>query len=312
MKRVRNYLIVLTGVLAVAVSPATSALAQKYSDWSAPVNLGPAINSAFNDQQPAISKDGLSLYFASTRPGGLGGFDMYVSQRASVGDPWDSPVNLGPTVNTSFDEGNPAFSRDGHMMFFQSKRPPSFGGIDIWVSRREHTHDDFDWQPAVNLGAGVNSAADDNGPSYFENDEDGAPQIYFGSLRPGGPGAADIYVSEQVADDSFGPATLVSELSGPLAENRPSIRHDGLEIFFQSNRAGSIGPANDLWVATRASTLDAWSTPINLGGAVNTAFTEQNPYLSSDGKTLLFASDRPGGFGGPDIYMSVRTKIRGQ
>ncbi len=311
MNKFRSCFIALCGMLAFVMAQAPAAHAQKYSDWSAPVNLGPAVNSAFSDQGPAISKDGLSLYFTSNRPGGLGGFDMYVSQRASVADPWGTPMNLGPTVNTAFDEGNPAFSRDGHLLFFQSKRLPSFGGIDIWVSQREHTHDDFDWQPAVNLGAGVNSAADDNGPSYFENDEDGAPQLYFGSSRPGGLGAADIYVSEQMADGSFGPAVLVPELSSPMGENRPSIRHNGLEIFFQSNRIGSIGLSNDLWVATRASTLDAWSTPVSLGNTINTAFIEQNPYLSSDNKTLLFSSDRPGGFGGLDLYMSTRTKLRG-
>ncbi|HEY3027865.1 MAG TPA: hypothetical protein VGJ55_17080 [Pyrinomonadaceae bacterium] len=300
------------GMLALVMAQAPSAHAQRYSDWSAPVNLGPAINSAFSDQGPAISKNGLSLYFTSNRPGGLGGFDMYVSQRASIDDAWGSPVNLGPTVNTTFDEGNPAFSRDEHLMFFQSKRPGGLGGIDLWVSQREHTHDDFDWQLPVNLGPGVNSAADDNGPSYFDNQEDGAPQLYFGSSRPGGLGAADIYLSEQTADGSFGPAILVTELSSPMNENRPSIRHDGLEIFFQSNRTGSIGGSSDLWVATRDSTLDAWSTPVNLGATINTIFVEQNAYLSSDGKTLFFSSDRPGGFGGLDLYMITRTKLRGQ
>ncbi|HVS82487.1 MAG TPA: hypothetical protein VHE60_12220, partial [Pyrinomonadaceae bacterium] len=88
------------------------------------------------------------------------------------------------------------------------------------------------------------------------------------------------------------------------------IRHDGLEIFFQSNRVGSIG-LNDLWVARRESTLAPWSTPVNLGATINTAFAEQNPYLSSDNKTLFFASDRPGGSGGQDLYMSTRTKLRG-
>ena len=304
--------LVIGGMLALVMTQAPSAHAQKYSDWSAPVNLGPAINSASNDQQPAISKDGLSLYFASNRPGGLGGFDMYVSQRASVDDPWGSPVNLGPTINTTSGEGNPAFSRDEHFMFFQSDRPGGFGSRDIWASFRERTHDDFAWQPAVNLGAGVNSAADDNGPSYFENDDVGAPQLYFASDRPGGLGALDIYLSEQTADGSFGPAVLVTELSSPRADSRPSIRHDGLEIFFQSSRVGSIGLSNDLWVATRESTLAPWSTPVNLGAAINTAFAEQNPYLSSDGETLFFASDRTGGFGGPDIYLSTRTKLRGQ
>lgn len=305
------------GMLALVMTQAPSAHAQRYSDWSAPVNLGPVINSAFNDQQPAISKNGRSLYFTSNRSGGVGGFDMYVSQRASVHDPWGSPVNLGTTVNTISNEGNPAFSRDGHLMFFQSDRPGGFGSIDIWVSRREDKHDDFGWQPPVNLGAGVNTAAGDQAPSYFENDEgdcenddEGVPQLYFASDRPGGPGALDIYVSEQMADGSFGPAVLVPELSSPRGDSRPSIRHDGLEIFFQSNRVGSIG-LNDLWVARRESTLAPWSTPVNLGATINTAFAEQNPYLSSDNKTLFFASDRPGGSGGQDLYMSTRTKLRG-
>jgi len=298
-------------MLSIVMMQAPSARAEKYSDWSVAVNLGPAINSAFSDQGPAISKDGLSLYITSNRPGGLGGFDMYVSQRASVDDPWGSPVNLGPTVNTAFDEGEPALSRDGHFLFFQSKRPGGFGGIDLWVSYRDHTHDDFDWQPAVNLGAGVNSVADDQGPSYFENEEDGAPQLYFGSSRPGCLGGADIYVSAQMADGSFGPAVLVTELCTPLNETFPSILHDGLEIFFNSNRVGTIG-AGDLWAATRESALDAWSTPVNLGNTVNTSFQEQMPYLSSDRKTLFFSSDRPGGFGGLDLYMSIRTKLRGQ
>ena len=137
---------------------------------------------------------------------------MYVSQRASVDGTWGSPMNLGPAVNTTFDEGNPAFSRDGRLLFFQSKRLPSFGGIDIWVARRNNPHDDFDWQPAVNLGPGVNSSADDNGPAYFEDIARGTRQLYFGSTRTPGLGGADIYVSEQMADGSFGPAMLVPEL----------------------------------------------------------------------------------------------------
>jgi hypothetical protein len=297
-------------VLALGMTQGPSAHDQKYSDWSAPINLGPDINSAFSDQGPAISQNGLSLYFASNRPGGLGGFDMYVSQRASVDDVWGPPVNLGPALNTTFDEGNPAFSRHGHFLFFQSKRPGGLGGVDIWVSQREHSHDDFDWEPALNLGPGVNSAADDNGPTCFGNREGSARQLYFGSSRPGGLGGADIYSSDQLSDGSFGPAVLVTELSSAMNEGRPSIRRDALEIFLQSNRLGSIGGSTDLWVSRRRSTLDVWSTPVTLGDAINTAFAEQNPYLSSDGTTLYFASDRPGGSGGLDLYMSKRARLR--
>ena len=299
-------LLVLIGAAILMPGPTAFTAPLSGPIWSVSVSPGPAITSAFSDQGPAISPDSLSLYFTSNRPGGLGGFDMYVSHRASVYDPWGPPVNLGPTVNTTFDEGNPAFSRDGHLLFFQSKRLPSFGGIDIWVSRRSNSHDDFDWQPAVNLGPAINSIADDNGPTYFEDDVRGTRQLFFGSSRSGGLGAADLYMSEQMADGSFAPAVLVPELNSPQNENRPSIRRDGLEIFFQSNRTGSSGP-NDLWVATRGSTADAWSTPVNLGSPINTSSVEQNAYLSSDGMTLFFSSDRPGGSGGLDLYMSTRT-----
>jgi hypothetical protein len=201
----------------------------------------------------------------------------------------------------------PAFSRDGHLLFFASNRPEgSLGGVDIWVSRRENTHDDFAWQAPENLGAGVNSAGGEEGPSYFENDDVGVAQLYFsgGMLRPGGAG---IYVSEQAADGSFGPAVRVVEL-GFGATSRPSIRHDGLEIFFNSNRAGSIANSQDLWVATRDTVFDAWSDPINLGSPVNFELVDVQPYISSDRETLFFASNRPGG-GPTDLYMSTRTKL---
>jgi Tol biopolymer transport system component len=305
-------LTLLIGTLALVMTQTQSSQAQRYSDWSAPVNVGLLINSAFSDQGPAMSKDGLTLYFHSNRPGGVGGFDMYVSTRANFDDPWGAPINLGPTVNTISDEGNPAFSRDGHSLFFQSTRPGGLGGVDLWVSKRNHTHDDFNWEPAVNLGSGVNSASDDNAPSFFENDELNAGQLYFVSSRPGGLGGQDIYLSNQALDGSFGPAALVSELSSLNTDSRPSIRHDGLEIILQSNRPGSFGTALDLWVATRESALDAWSTPVNLGSSINTTSIENNANLSSDRVTLFFSSDRPGGLGGLDLYVTTRSKLRGQ
>ena len=273
----------------------------RYSDWSEPINLGPNVNSTAMDRGPAISKDGLSLYFASNRlEGGFGLEDIYVSQRETRDSEWGPAMNLGPIINTPVNEQVPALSRDGHLLFFTSNRQPGgFGLPDIWVSRREQTHDDFAWQPAENLGAGVNSAGQEEGPSYFENDDVGVPQLYFsgGMSRPGGPG---IFVSEQAADGSFGPAVLVPELGGP---QRPSIRHDGLEIFFTTSL--------DLWVATRETVFDAWSAPINLGLPLSTVLVDVQPYISSDRETLFFASNRPGG-GPTDIYMSTRTKLSGK
>ena len=299
----------LVGAIVLVSAFTASSRAQKYSDWSAPINLGPNVNSTSMDRAPAISKMGSACTLPRTGRSGFGGEDIYVSQRETRDDEWGPAMNLGPTINTTDNEMVPAFSRDGHLMFFASNRPGGFGGVDIWVSRREHTHDDFAWQPAENLGAGVNSFSLDEGPSYFENDEVGVPQLYFSSSRlSGGPGS--IFVSEQAADGSFGPAVLVLELSGLGNTRRPSIRHDGLEIFFGSERPG-IPNSQDLWVATRETVFDAWSAPINLGSPVNSELVDVQPYISSDRETLFFASNRPSG-GPTDLYMSTRTKLSGK
>ena len=298
----------LVGAIVLVSAFTASPGAQKYSDWSTPINLGPIVNSTSTDRAPAISKDGLSLYFSSTRPEvfSFGMEDIYVSQRETRDDEWGPPMNLGSIINTALNEMGPAFSRDGHLLFFSSNRLGTLGGVDIWVSRREQTHDDFGWQQPENLGAGVNSLQLDEGASYFENDEVGVPLLYFSSSLSGGAGS--IFVSEQAADGSFGPKVLVFELSGLGNTRRPSIRHDGLEIFFGSERPG-IPNSQDLWVATRETVFDAWSAPINLGSPLNSALVDVQPYISADRETLFFASNRASG-GPTDLYMSTRTKRR--
>jgi hypothetical protein len=191
-------------------------------------------------------------------------------------------------------------------MFFGSDRPGGFGLQDIYRSYRADVHDDFGWQTPTNLGAGVNSSADDNASSYFENG--GHPQLFFGSGRIGGANR-NLFLSNLQADGTWGPATLISELNtSGSTQNRPTVRRDGLEIFFYSNRPGGLG-SNDLWTATRASADAPWSTPVNLGSTVNTSGSETHPYLSEDAKTLVFASDRPGGVGNTDLHVITREQI---
>lgn len=283
--------------------------AQNFSDWSTPVNLGATINSAFNDQHPAISKNGLSLYFVSDRPGGFGGFDIWVSQRASVDDPWGPPQNLGPIINSSNREFAPAFSPDRHSLYFSSNGPGGCGGSDLWVSHRRNKKNDFGWEPPVHLGCVLNSAADDDGPTFFEDDETGVVTLFFTSLRSGGLGDFDIYASTQNADESFGPAINVVELNSSSRDTRTAIRRDGLEMLFASNRPGGAGNI-DLWVSIRASTLDPWSPPVNLGFVVNSSAVDGAPALSWDGTTLYFYSNRAGGSGASDLYVTTRTKLK--
>lgn len=282
-----------------------------YSDWSLPINLGVGVNSAAEDFAPHVSKNELSLYFASTRPGGLGGEDLWVSKRAKSDDAWGQPVNLGSIINTEANERSPGLSRDGRHLYFATTRTGGSGGFDIWVSWRHDTRDDFGWQPPVNLGPQFNSTGTDAGPGYFENDDAGIPLLFLASNRTGGAGGLDIYVSELTASGSFAPPVLVSELSGAVNDLTPGVRHDGLEIFIASNREGSIG-AQDLWASSRQAVSVPWSAPMNLGSAVNSSANDNFPSVSSDRETLFFSSDRPGGSGGLDIYMSRRSKRNGR
>jgi len=281
--------------------------------WSAPANVGEPVNSIFVDQGAFISKDGLTLYFQSDRPGGFGGIDLYVSQRSSVDAPWGPPQNLGPKINTAFNESTARLSIDGHRLYFTSDRPGGFGGNDIYISRRHNKRDDFGWQPADNLGAGVNTPFSDQNPSVFEDEDTGIIALYFTSNRPEGAGLDDIYASELQPDETFGAATLVTELSSPFSDRQPAIRRDGLEIFLASDRPGTFGML-DLWVSTRASTSDYWSDPLNLGSVVNSSFIDAAPAISFDARTLYFQSahrsDAVGGQGVFDLYVTTRLRFK--
>jgi len=288
-----------------------------FGPWSAPVNLGKVVNSSSAyDACPTISRDGLSLYFRSDRPQhSEGGFDIWVAQRDSVDDPWERPVDLGPTINGPYHEYCSTLSPNGHWLVFVSDRPVSAGGCggqDLWISYRRDKRDTFGWETPRNLGCNsVNSAAAENGPNWFEDKATGRVLLYFSSSRPGGQGVTDIYVSEATGDEEypFGPPVAVAELNTAFSDYQPALRKDGLEIFFASGRPGGSGYV-DLWTSTRESTLDPWSAPVNLGPVVNSAYYDFHPTLSLDGTMLIFASERGGpsdGWG--DLWMTTRVRV---
>jgi len=278
------------------------------SEWSAPVNLGPPINTAAVEANPTLSPNELSLYFQSDRADGHGGTDIWVSHRACETCPWGEPEDLESTINTSGNEGAPSISLDGHLLFFYSTGlPGGQGAFDIYVSRRADPKDDFGWGTPVNLGTNVNTAANEAGPEYLQSAEDGTANLYFGRQPIGG--TYDIYVVAVTRDgEPLGPAVPVPELNvAGFTETGPTLRTDGREVVFFSNRAPTLG-MNDFWVATRRSVHEPWSEPVHLDAPLSSAFNDRHPNLSGQGRTLVFASNRPtGGFGQDDIWMSTRT-----
>lgn len=284
---------------------------ERLTPWSAPQNLGPVVNSAANDQHPAISPDGLSLYFVSDRIGGVGGFDLWVAHRNRVDTPWLAPVPLSDVVNSAFTEFAPTLDSSGHFLVFGSDRPGGCGDRDLWVSYRRQVRDDLGWQTPVNLGCTVNFSGFDDGPTLFEDRRAGGlVTLYFTSQnRPGGSGDFDVWASTMNPDGSYNPPVNVAELNSPARDTRTAIRRDGLEILLTTLRPGGNGLL-DLWAATRETTAGTWSTPVNLGSVINSTANDGAPALSRDGLTLYFYSDRVGGEGATDLYVATRRRIR--
>lgn len=304
--------------------------AQQFSDWSTPVNLGAGINSTASDQHPAVSKDGLSLYFSSAQAGGCGGLDIWVTQRASVDDPWETPFNLGCIINSSANDLAPNLSTDGHLLFFHSFRSGGCGGGDIYYTHRQNRRDDQGWEAPRNLNrfgrdpeapllcgsvgstSFVNTPNTDAGPNHFQDEATGATVLYFTrSDQPTMVGDFDIYATTLGQDGTWGMIVRDNELSTtPHRDTRTAIRRrDGLEMILSSERPSPLD-SRDLWVSTRASTQDPWSIPVLLLSVSSTA-SDGGPALSWNGTELYFTSARAGGLGGNDVWRSTRTKLTG-
>lgn len=159
----------------------------KSGRWSKPRNLGSAVNSGAWEGQPTFSIDGRTLYFVSNRKGGHGGMDIW--KTTFDGGQWTAPENLGPEINTEFDEMSPFIHFDDRTLYFSSNRPEGMGGFDLFVAKRG---DDGRWGAPTNLGYPINTEGDDNNLIVSAN---GRTAI-FASERQGGQGKMDLYSFE--------------------------------------------------------------------------------------------------------------------
>lgn len=154
------------------------------SEWSIPDRLGPNINTKYWEGSCSLSSDGQLLYFASDRPGGLGGRDIYVSRKQSDGN-WGPAQNLGPSVNTPFNDDAPSIHPDGIHLFFSSEGHSSMGGYDLFYTKMKQGV----WAEPINLGFPINTPADER---YYVLSADGGTAYYSGDNK-GGYGQQDLY-----------------------------------------------------------------------------------------------------------------------
>jgi outer membrane protein OmpA-like peptidoglycan-associated protein len=155
------------------------------NNWGQPFNLGAPVNTIYWESQPAISPDGNTLYFVSNRPGGIGGYDIWKTHLNEEGE-WSAPLNLGPEINTPYDENTPFLHADGKTLYFSSDGWPGMGNKDIFMSRLDPTGH---WSNPLNMGYPINSFSEESGLIVSPD----GTEAFFSSNLKDGYGDMDIY-----------------------------------------------------------------------------------------------------------------------
>ena len=301
-QKILIYALVAVGVL---MTPSRDAKAD--FTFGVSENLGPAINTPKHEWDQSISMDGQSICFARSELN-WSGYQIWMTDRSAVSDPWSDPVfvgelnlnNFGDIVKTVYDSKGfflGTGTLDGLEVYNWYDLPGGYGGQDIYVIERETVEADFG--PPKNIGQAVNSSSNDYG--YLVSPDGLA--LYFPSDRPEGYGRTDLYVTTRAKrEDPWGTAVnLGAHINSPDTDYNPHVTYDGLLLLFVSNRPGGFG-AKDIWIARRVSITDPWEQAVNLGPMVNTSADDDVTFISPDGSTLYFCSNRPGGEGGLDLW----------
>jgi peptidoglycan-associated lipoprotein len=273
-------------------------------DESGLMNLGASINSTFTEYTPFITPDETRLFFESDRPGSIGNsgnFDLWYSTNSAPSKKipdFTLPVNAGLPLNTDGFDGHPSLrlTHEIYEIYFTSYAGSTRGGpkeSNIYVSRLMGNV----WSEPRAV-EGINSDFHDRMPSISPDGK----FLYFSSDRPGGFGKDDIWVSEYDTSSRKwnSPVNLGSTINTTDSEISPSIHVDSITLYFSSNRPGGVG-SYDIYV-TQKLNAGTWKNPGNLGIPYNSKQDDEYPTVTRSGESMYFASNRPGGHGGFDIY----------
>lgn len=272
-----------------------------------PVNVGPGINTDFDEYFPAITGDGKQFIFTrSLREASVPGYqneDFFISNK--VKHTWQEAVPIRE-INSMGNEGAPTLSADGNIMFFASCEigpgdygsdgRQGFGSCDIFYSQKINGR----WSKPRNAGPAVNTNHWETQPSFSSDGK----TLYFirGILnRDKGVRDQDIYMTTIGDDGRFTPAVkLDTNVNTPYKEESVFIHPDNMTLYFSS--AGHVGMGGlDIFMSKRQPN-GTWGPAINLGYPINTFSDENSLLVEPSGKLAFFASDRKGGLGGLDIY----------
>lgn len=260
--------------------------------WGQPVNLGPVVNGPVTDTASDLSPDGLTMFYEH------GAGDLWMTTRASIGAPWGTPTKLASPPNTDgFPEATPAISPDLLTLYYFTKQTPN-GLADIWFVTRSSV--DAPWGNPTALPSPINTDYSEYDP---EMSADGLT-LFVRSDRPEGFGATDLYVCSRSSLTASwpDPVNLGPNVNSVADEARCSISSDGRTLYFSSNRAGGYGSYD----AYYTKYIDgAWTPAVNMGDTINSPTEELGLEISALGTELLFSSDRAGGFGAHDVWVST-------
>ncbi len=268
-----------------------------------PKNMGEAINSNLDEYFPAITADDQTFIYTRNNRNEQVALqeDFLVSKK--VNGEWSPAVLIGNGINTSGNEGAPALSADGELLFFVACQDSpdgsytggrkGFGSCDIFYSQKVGNA----WSKPYNLGPNINTKNFESQPSFSADGK----TLYFVSNRAGGFGGADIYFSTLREDGSWGiPVNIGNKINTPGKEESVFIHPDGKTLYFSSN--GHVGMGGlDIYMS-RKDEKGNWGAPVNLGYPINTFVDDNSLLINGNGDIAYFASNRPGGIGGLDMY----------
>ena len=265
--------------------------------WTQPAPLA-AVNTDHDELGPRLTADGRFLLFYSDRPGGVGQYDIWAVERTAAG--WGEPFDLGPSVNSPYNDYGPAMTPDGGRLIFSSNRKAAQAAGDKapWrATVRQGDLNDYDLFVAERVAGGTTTAPSSKASAAAP------PEGAYAAAPSTAPSLTSPVRSAPLA---FREARELEGINTPYREGVCCVSPAGDFLYFASNRTGGMG-GFDIY---RCRLTDGRCGPVeNLGPEINTPYDDMDPATAGEGFVLVFSSDRPGSAGGYDLFETTSREV---